>query len=282
MSNYFEPWLLFKTPIVRQLAFTIASPNIISQVPAELTCQYPFQLHDAAMWQQLYQQYEVRLHQLDQDPTELIAFLAQLKSTRLGFRFEYLMWFWLQDHAFHHFHLLGHSIQIFQGSHTVGEVDFLILNQHTQHIEHWEVALKYYLAEANFQLKHWYGLNRQDTLLRKLQHFTSKQFQFNEVESYPIQQRYAVLKGQLYYPALNFPKQPNVWANPARRLGQWGHHIPAQNFYRIQRHEWICPDLIQSSDPAYWWTNGLYKQENSQVFFMYRQHYLPNIRVQKV
>lgn len=282
MSNYFEPWLVFNTPIVRQLAFAIASPNIIHQIPTELSCQYSFQLHDSAIWQQLYQQYEGRLQQLDQDPTELIDFIKQLKSTRLGLRFEYLMWFWLKDHAFHHFQLLGHSIQIFQGSQTLGEIDFLILNQKTQQVEHWEVALKYYLAEADFQLKHWYGLNRQDTLLRKLQHFTSKQFQFQQVENHQIQQRYAVLKGQLYYPALHFPKQLNDWVNPARRLGLWGNHIPDQKFYRIQRHEWICPDLIQSSPTAYWWTSGLYKQENEHVFFMYRQHHLPDIRVQKV
>jgi hypothetical protein len=33
---FFEPWIQFKTPIVRQLAFCISSPNILSQKPHEL------------------------------------------------------------------------------------------------------------------------------------------------------------------------------------------------------------------------------------------------------
>lgn len=279
---YFEPWLNFKTPIVRQLAFVVASPNIIAQVPTDLTIKHAFQLHPDHFWQQLYLQYEPRLQQLDQDPSELIHFLTQLKSTRLGLRFEYLMWFWLKDHTFHHLKLLGHSIQIFQGQQTLGEIDFLILNQHTSQIEHWEVALKYYLAEANFQLQHWYGLNRQDTLLRKLTHFTEKQFQFKSVQSHEIQQRFTILKGQLYYPTARFPTQTHSWVNHFRRLGRWGRVIPQQNYHALTRQEWICPDLLQSTCTTKWWTNGLYKQENQQEFYMYRQPNMLDIPVRKM
>ena len=37
--------------------------------------------------------------------------LSQLKSTRLGLRFENLLWFWLQEDNYHPYQLLGHSIQ---------------------------------------------------------------------------------------------------------------------------------------------------------------------------
>ncbi len=90
------------------------------------------------------------------------------------------MWFWLLDHRYHAYELLGHSIQIIDGARTTGELDFLIKNTETNQVEHWEVALKYYLGEIDLSLTTWYGLNRTDTLNRKLKHFTHKQFQFQQ------------------------------------------------------------------------------------------------------
>lgn len=275
MTMLFEPWKQFQHSAVRQLAFSIASPNILSSIPFELSLQHAFDLHPNTFWQQQYENYHPRLLELDQNPQPLIDFLAQLKSTRLGLRFEYLMWFWLQDDLYHHFKLIGHSIQIIQGKQTLGELDFLLFNTQTQKIEHWEVALKYYLAEANLSLQYWYGLNRTDTLQRKLHHFTQKQFQFETVQDHSIQKRFAVLKGQLYLPTthekildtLNIP----TWANQARNIGQWGHHIPQQNYYRLQRQEWICNDATISSSPAHWWSNGLYKSTEKEQFYMFRQ-----------
>ena len=279
MTMLFEPWKQFQHSAVRQLAFSIASPNILSNIPSELSLQHAFNLHPNAFWQQQYENYHPRLLELDQNPQPLIDFLARLKSTRLGLRFEYLMWFWLQDDMYHHFKIIGHSIQIIQGKQTLGELDFLLFNTQTQKIEHWEVALKYHLAEANLSLKYWYGLNRTDTLQRKLNHFTQKQFQFETIQDQSIQERFAVLKGQLYLPtvhknildnkslASNIPK----WVNQARNLGHWGHHIPQQSYYRLQRQEWICNDATISSPPAHWWNNGLYKSTEKEHFYMFRQ-----------
>ena len=77
------------------------------------------------------------------------------------------------------------------------------------------MALKYYLAEREPSLASWFGLNRSDTLLRKLNHFTQKQFQFEKVSGHLIQERYAILKGQLYFPlktglTLLSPFQPGL------------------------------------------------------------------------
>ncbi len=47
------------------------------------------------------------------------------------------------------------------------------------------------------------GLNRTDTLNRKLKHFTHKQFQFQQALDTDIQARFAVLKGQLFLPLIN-------------------------------------------------------------------------------
>lgn len=270
MTKHQEPWLRYATPIVRQLAFCISSPNILSQVPSELPLKYPFELHEDLIWQQHYLNYEKRLMELDRDPTPLLAFLNKLKSTRLGLRFEYLFWFWLQDQAYHHYQLIGHSIQMIKGSQTLGELDFLLLNTHTQEIEHWEVALKYYLAEYDLGLHHWYGLNRSDTLFKKLNHFTQQQFKFDFVNNQLINRRFAVIKGQLYIPN-NVKVIIPDWVNSSRNIGSWGTEI-LPDYYRLQRQEWLCPNQHQSSQNAVWWTNGLYHQTSSNSFYMFRNH----------
>ena len=272
MPTYFEPWFTYQHPIVRQLAFAIASPNIIRSIPHDLVLKQHFQLHNDGFWQAQFDRYQHRLRELDQNPQLLLDFLARLKSTRLGLRFEHLIWFWLLDEKYHHYRLLGHSIQIIEGRITRGELDFLILNTQTQQIEHWEVALKFYLGEADLGLNDWFGLNRSDTLARKLHHFSHQQFQFESAKELNIEQRFTVLKGQLYLPkSLEF--QPHIqpeWVNDSRRLGQWGHQIQPE-YYRLQRQEWICPHQAQSSAPATWWTDGLYFQTKTQQHYMYRQ-----------
>ncbi|MCX5469500.1 DUF1853 family protein [Acinetobacter nematophilus] len=270
MTDYFEPWLKYHHPIVRQLAFCIASPNIIQTLPDELQIHHHFELHNTEFWQQQFFAYKSRLDDLDQNPAALIEFVQQLKSTRLGLRFEYLFWFWLQDEANSHYQLIQHSIQIIEGKHTKGEIDFLVLNRITHQTEHWEVALKYYLGEGDLHLARWYGLNRSDTLFRKLNHFSEKQFQFSQVLDRNIEKKWAVLKGQLYIPCFRDAAPLPFWMNPQRRLGQWGYHLK-KDLYRLQRHEWICPDLKQSSTTAKWWCNGLYHDRQTQQFYMYRQ-----------
>lgn len=269
---FFEPWLQFNNPIVRHLAFCIASPNILNEIPNDLDIKNHFELHPDQKWQTHYQNYESRLKQLDQQPQPLIDFLAQLKSTRLGLRFENLLWFWLLEDDYHPYQLLGHSIQKIAGAITLGELDFVVLNQETQQVEHWEVALKYYLGEGKLDLAQWFGLNREDTLQRKLKHFTERQFQFTEANHYPIQRKFAVMKGQLYLPTDQSELSVPSWINTSRRLGQWGTHIPTKPYYRLQRHEWLCPDQDASSQPAIWWTNGLYYHHTpTPSYYMFRQ-----------
>lgn len=268
MSISSENWLDFKHPLVRQLAFCVASPNLICHLPDELDLTHRFELHSNSVWCTHFQNYLSRLRFLDHHPHALETFLSQLKSTRLGLRFEYLMWFWLLDRDYHAYQLIGHSIQQYQAKNTLGELDFLIRNHDTNEVEHWEVALKYYLGEYNLSLKYWYGLNRSDTLQRKLTHFTQKQFQFNHVLDLEIQQRYAVLKGQLYLASGSQYSLP-TWVNTARRLGTWGYQTHP-DYYRLQRHEWICPHLTTSSSPNLWWTDGLYHHPIDAQDYMFR------------
>lgn len=267
-----ELWQQFKQPLVRQLAFCVGSPNLLNHYPYELNVVHHFDFHENIQWQQQLINYLPRLTYLDQHPHSLEIFLHQLKSTRLGLRFEMFLWFWLLDRDYHAYHLLGHSLQQIQGAKTLGELDFLILNQDSKQIEHWEVALKYYLGEADLSLQHWYGLNRSDTLKRKLQHFSQKQFQFKHALGYEIQQRFCVLKGQLYLPLHHQCNNLPTWINPQRQLGIWSDQIPinSEKYDRLQRNEWIYPQQKVSSLATKWWTDGLYHRVENQQFYMYR------------
>lgn len=270
MSTLNEPWLQFNHLIVRQLAFVIASPNIIQAIPPSFQSDTTIELHSTEFWNTQYEQYYTRLTALDKNPKELIDFLAKLKSTRLGLRFEYLMWFWLQDSEYHDYEILGHSIQIIEAKNTLGEIDFLVKNKVTYQIEHWEVALKYYLAESEKDLTQWYGLNRSDTLFRKLNHFFQKQFQFSKVNGYQIEKKKMILKGQLYFPLEFSLENLPLWVNQNRRVGYWGVQ-PLENYYRLERQEWICKSNKTEHCTSKWWTSGLYHHIDNGSAYMYRQ-----------
>ena len=82
-DHLFEPWLNFKNPLVRQLAFSLASPNILSAYPEQFDVQQAFQFHTESVWTQYFHLYQTRLDYLDQHPTELENFLNQLSSKYL-------------------------------------------------------------------------------------------------------------------------------------------------------------------------------------------------------
>lgn len=288
-----QPWLLFKHPLVQELAFSIAGPPLLAHWPASLALESQalgltssIDLPDYNFWQEQFTRYLPRLQQLDANPQPLEQHLLGLRSTRLGIRFEHLLAFWLQDSAYHPFQLIGQGIKRMEGQRTIGEIDFLVLNQDTQQTEHWEVAIKFYLGEkilctddlqANQLLKEqlqanqWLGPNRRDSLVRKLKHVCQHQFNVADIHGHEIYQRRAIIKGRLFYPA-GFPVAIADWTAPQHLTGFWGYDMPvAPQGFRwryASRQEWMVADpnfhrislernTIQPSQPMYW-RNGLY------------------------
>ena len=280
--HYFEPWYGYSDPLVRQLCFAIASFNLLKNFPTELTQRTDIQFHDDTFWREIYECYQPRLKALDQHPAPLYEFVQQIKSTRLGLRFEALLWFWLADPYNQHFELLGHSIQHRHDGKTLGEMDFVVRNRADQAIEHWEVSLKFYLAEANLNIYTWIGLNPEDTFAQKLTHFAEKQFQFDHALGFRIDRRIAVMKGQLFLPtSIDNPIQDlPEWLNRCRRLGIWQSTAPkhhgenAPNWRRLEREEWLSPALRNNQKtpqyPIRFWTNGMYYLASTNQYFMMR------------
>ena len=278
----------FKHQAVRELAFCIASSPILQTWPNAQQLNQAIDLPNDEFWQNQFSCYLTRLKELDQNPTELEQHLITARSTRLGIRFEHLLNFWLLDDKYHPFKLIGQSIKRMDGTRTVGEIDFLIHNQKTQEIEHWEVAIKFYLGEAEFFAEEWLGLNRRDSLGRKINHLQQHQFDVSKVDDHVIQKRRAIIKGRLFYPIEMFDAlieaqmlpQTCSWVNPAHLMGAWGNFIPEtpanHHWRRAMRPEWLAAqDEPHPTHSPKYWNNGLYFLVNSQSQIVF--HYVLRI-----
>lgn len=261
------PWLQFADPVVRDLAFVIASPPLIRAWPQPHPT-LAITLPSAKFWLTHFERYLPRLRQLDQQPAALYHAIRPRPNLRLGYYFEDLLAFWLADEGWHEFVLIGHGIPRMDGKRTLGEVDFLLENLDTGQIEHWEVALKFYLGEGHFRPAQWVGLNQQDTLGRKLHHLQHKQFEVRSIDGYRIDQRRAIVKGRLFWPShLATPQRPD-WIHPHHLQGTWSNsieHLPQELMWRrAERVEWLTERTKAIDFPTSYWTTGLYLSTPSE------------------
>ncbi|MEC7118328.1 MAG: DUF1853 family protein [Pseudomonadota bacterium] len=269
-----EAWLSFCDPIVRALAFVIASPSLIHAWPATVSRANNIELPTDAFWQRQLIAYWPRLCQLDQNPRPLHHALQLRPNLKLGHYFEDLLGFWLADEGWHEFVLIEQGLQRMDGKRTLGELDFLVENLETGQIEHWEVCLKFYLGEGSLKPAEWVGLQRKDTLGRKLHHLQQQQFAVRSIQGLRIDHRRAVIKGRLFWPnsanqqSLATMHEIQAWLSPTALRGTWADTPPSRSalphshhWRRAHRLEWVTEQAepIPTTLPQYW-TNGLYFQ----------------------
>lgn len=197
--SFLLPWTNYYHPDVRHLAWVLSSPVLLSYLPH---FKPALTILDDDFWHTHYTAYIPKLQQLDLNPQPLEDFLVQHKNHRLGYYFEYLLLFWLLDRDFHHFELIQHRATLFDGKITIGELDYLVKNHQTGQIEHWEIAIKFYLGHPPLNDSYrWLGANDRDSLGRKLTHLAEQQFRFDHYKNYPIEKRCLLVKGRLFYPS---------------------------------------------------------------------------------
>ncbi|PIE46930.1 MAG: hypothetical protein CSA42_05850 [Gammaproteobacteria bacterium] len=219
-NNYIHNALTFKRPFVQDLAFALVCPNAIKNwqnQTVDKNKQQDINIHSPKFWQQQFTNYQARLKQLDytNEYQTLTKFLMRCASPhRLGFHFESLMLFWLKDGfalKLHPFEVIAHNVQISKNGQTFSELDFIIFNHHTNLVEHWELAIKFYLGHPPFEPINWIGINSEDNLQRKIDHMTTKPFSINKIETnhhqglpknklLKIDKRYAIIKGRFFKP----------------------------------------------------------------------------------
>lgn len=239
----------FSSRIVRDLAWVIASPPLVSG-----------NYNDTHWWNHDDCLTEFKdclpiLLALDTDPSPLVEHFQQLKSGHLGLRFEHFIAYWLIISP--NYELLAQNIQIIepftnpnkQGSHTHGELDFIIRDTHTNKTIHLEVAVKFYLGcppyEDSFR---WFGTNTRDQLGKKVTHLKQHQTQLSDKfgsylqeRNHNIDEKQCFLKGRLFYPMKSDTPPIGVSRNHLR--GRWIQ--PPNNIdellYPIDKKNWLAP-----------------------------------------
>ncbi|PSU97251.1 DUF1853 domain-containing protein [Photobacterium kishitanii] len=167
-------------------------------------------------------------------------------NTRLGF---YYQWLW-QQLIIHHpdYSLIGEEIQLQWQQQTVGAIDFLVHNHRSDEIEHWEVAIKFYL---NFQHQ-WPGPNANDNLDKKINRMLDHQLQLTDHPAfkqlnyhYPIQRR-LIMQGRLFHAWPDSQSGSAITINPTGFKGHWCYCSQAATLTLkiLEKRQWIAPPLF--------------------------------------
>lgn len=230
----YAPWKAYRRPFVRDLAYVLACPNVLTTwldfAPHQTT--HKVAIHSAAFWQQQFETYKPRLKELDTTNAyqALTRYLLKRPSpNRLGFHFEGLLSFWLEDgfaRKLHRYETLASNVQLYNGKQTTGELDLILYNHEDNLVEHWELAIKFFMGSAPFAPINWVGINSNDNLQRKMTHMQTKQFRTVWVETkshgqVKTDKRYGVIKGRFFLPMniANFV-YPS-WLAPSFPMHEW-------------------------------------------------------------
>lgn len=166
---------------------------------------------------------------------------------RLGF---YYQWLWQQLLTYHpHYVLLEEEVQLQWNKQTIGSIDFLVKNLLTQELEHWEVAIKFYLAFQN----QWPGPNAKDNLDKKAARMITHQLALSDHPAYstafkhkPTQRR-LIMQGRLFTAWPQQQMASTIATNPHAFNGYWCYQSDALSLTlkSLSKRQWIAPPLFE-------------------------------------
>lgn len=242
---------LLRRPAVRDLAWVLTSPAMLSQAP--WAQRHPLQGSEWADAPELMARW---LRLLDNDDTALSDWLAVSSNHRLGLYYERLWQFALREAP--GVELVAANLPVRESGHTLGEMDAILRDSDGLH--HVELAVKFYLGRDDASGEHtadWLGPGRDDRLDRKLLHLSSHQL---PLSNHPAaRQRLAALGlsapepwlwlgGYLFYP-WHAHGEPPAGANPEHLRGDWLHRCQwpamaanARGYWQpLPRARWLAP-----------------------------------------
>lgn len=215
----------------------------------------------------LTQQHQVWLQRLDQDPLHLQQWLVERSSHRLGYYFETLVEYWL-----HHLYQDGFvttHVQVQRDKQTLGEFDFLFAAAQAERLQHWEVAIKFYLYHPSASgVERWYGPLTRDRLDLKLAHLLQHQIALSQCPEgrsklaqlgYHTTESSIFLKGYLFYPSRSdwqFAPHHNPGVAAGHLRGWWSpiepFNVPQQSadshWAVIPRLRWLSPLILAEAE----------------------------------
>lgn len=143
------------------------------------------------------------LRDLDADGERINSYFEKLGPMPMGRYFEQLIFFAIQHDS--EYELLEENRQIFDGKITRGELDLILHNHRSGAIEHWEIALKFYLQiQNNSQPEYMLGPSTRDNLGKKLEKLLGAQIPLSQIDEiqkdYPAIEPKLMVKGIFFYP----------------------------------------------------------------------------------
>ncbi|MFT4548183.1 MAG: hypothetical protein ACI9UA_001465 [Pseudoalteromonas tetraodonis] len=132
------------------------------------------------------------------DLSEIELPITRFTGHRVGYYFESLIAFWLEN--VRHIDMIAKGHQIIEDGKTLGELDFVFRDENGT-INHWEVAAKFYLycADHQFAGSHFIGPNAGDTFERKRDKIFERQLPLSESHFPEVAVRSAFVKGRIFY-----------------------------------------------------------------------------------
>lgn len=184
-------YLNLKSRALRDLAWSFSCSSLFVAVPS---LPHEWFKDDYIVKAQLLQW----LRSVDESPALLNKHLSQQRSTRLGIYFEQLLSFYFNYYEYSskkRFTLLAKNHQVIEKKRTLGEFDFIVLDNINGDIKHIEVAVKFYLGHPNYNQAgihpieknqplhnwhNWIGPNFRDTLAIKMRHLQMHQLPLSQ------------------------------------------------------------------------------------------------------
>ena len=191
---------------------------------------------------------------------DLISFnpLDGQPEARLGLHFEAIVKEWIKHEPT--LTLISANLPVRHQGQTIGEFDLLVSKNGI--LEHWELAVKFFLGIGNRKkADHWIGPNPEETLEKKFSHMKYKQLRLDESSRareildqrrFSIKKKRAFFKGRLFHPFKafedsNFEIPQNV--NPEHQRGWWicdknfrgNTYLKNQTFALLEKNQWLAP-----------------------------------------
>jgi hypothetical protein len=225
----------FNTPAVRHLAWLCHAPQLIQHTSVFEPARY------------LPDNYLEVLRAWDKNPSAGPQVLCATPHHRLGYYVESLYACLITDLL--GWTILARNLPIRAGGTTLGELDFLIHNPHTDAVEHHEIAIKFYLGYAGCaqQPQGWYGPNPRDRLDIKTERMLGPQRQRSLMpETLELLAHHGIqapaisrvfMPGYLFYPHKPAPEITLPISCPGHHLrGQWMYW---ENVTDINTRTWV-------------------------------------------
>lgn len=189
------------------------------------------------------------LNALDRHPAPLLSALSG-SDGRLGHYFENLLAFWLSWPANPQYRLVSHGTPIRSRNLTIGELDFLVEDRRSGRLQHWEVAVKFYLGvQPEGDYRYWVGpalKDRLDIKVGRLLHhqldlpFTPEGAGLLRHLGLPEPDPVCLLKGRLFYPpGVDRASWAPHAASPLHLTGWWMPQPEFLEHYGDDTLQWI-------------------------------------------